>query len=74
MYHYDPGVALEELTDEGAIPDPRHLRDMILRSDLTAEEALEMNRLFLKYQPLFAEAQKLAGAVLKKLAESHRKA
>ena len=74
MYHYDPGIALEELTDEGAIPDPGHLRDMILRSDLTAEEALEMNRLFLKYQPLFAEAQQLAGRVLKKLAESQRKA
>ena len=74
MYHYDPGVALEELTEEANLPDPRHLRDMILRSDLTAEEALELNRLFLKYQPAFTEAQKLAGTVLKKLAETHRKA
>jgi len=74
MYHYDPGVALEELAEEGAVPTPSHLRDMILRSNLTPDEALELNRLFVLYQPAFTEALKLARTVLEKLAAASRKA
>ena len=31
MYHYDPSTALEELSEDATLPNPVHLRDMILR-------------------------------------------
>jgi hypothetical protein len=31
MYHYDPTTALEELTEDATLPNPVHVRDMILR-------------------------------------------
>ena len=31
MYHYDPSTALEELREDATLPNPVHLRDMILR-------------------------------------------
>ena len=34
MYHYDPSTALEELTEEATLPNPVHVRDMILRKHL----------------------------------------
>ena len=34
MYHYDPTTALEELTEEATLPNPVHVRDMILRKKL----------------------------------------
>ena len=34
MYHYDPSTALEELTEEATLPNPVHVRDMILRKKL----------------------------------------
>ena len=30
MYHYDPATALEELNDDAVLPNPVHLRDMLL--------------------------------------------
>jgi hypothetical protein len=68
MYHYNPSTALEELTEEAALPNPVHVRDMMLRRRLTAEESLELNRIFLEYQKSFGEAQRLGKDILKRLA------
>ena len=68
MYHYDPKTALEELTEDATLPNPVHMRDMILRRQLAPEDALEVNRLFLEYQKHFGEAQKLGKQILKQLA------
>jgi hypothetical protein len=68
MYHYDPSTALEELTEEATLPNPVHVRDMILRKRLGPEKSLELNRLFVEYQKFFGEAQKLGKNILKQLA------
>jgi len=68
MYHYNPSTALEELTEEATLPNPVHVRDMILRRKLSADQALELNRIFVEYQKVFAEAQKLGKEILRKLA------
>jgi len=68
MYHYDPKTALEELTEDAMLPNPVHVRDMILRKRLVPEKSLELNRLFVEYQKFFGEAQKLGKEILKQLA------
>lgn len=68
MYHYDPGMALEELNDDAVLPNPVHMRDMLLRAHLHADRSLQLNRNFLEYQRYFAEAQKLARDILQSLA------
>ena len=67
MYHYDPKTALEELTEDATLPNPVHVRDMILRQRLSADKSLELNRLFVEYQKFFGEAQKLGQEILKQL-------
>ncbi len=64
MYHYDPQTALEELQEDGLLPNPVHLRDMLLRAHLKPEESLELNRLFVEYQSHFGQLQKLGKEVL----------
>lgn len=68
MYHYDPNTALEELSEDATLPNPVHLRDMILRKRLKPEESLELNRLFTEYQKFFGETQKLGRDILRQLA------
>ena len=68
MYHYDPNTALEELTEEATLPNPVHVRDMILRQRLNADKSVELNRLFVDYQKFFGETQKLGKEILKQLA------
>jgi hypothetical protein len=68
MYHYDPKTALEELTEEATLPNPVHVRDMMLRKKLSADRSLEMNRRFVEYQKFFGETQKLGKEILKQLA------
>ncbi|MGA2695592.1 MAG: hypothetical protein ABSE92_06000 [Terriglobales bacterium] len=68
MYHYDPNAALEELAEEAILPNPVHLRDMLLRHHLTVDKSLELNRLFTEYQKHFGDAQKLGKEILKQLA------
>jgi hypothetical protein len=68
MYHYDPSTALEELTEEATLPNPVHVRDMILRKKLGPDKSLELNRLFVEYQKFFGEAQKLGKEILEQLA------
>ena len=69
MYHYDPSTALEELTEDATLPNPVHVRDMILRQRLGPDQSLELNRKFVDYQRFFGEAQKLGKEILRELAE-----
>ena len=68
MYHYNPSTALEELTEDATLPNPVHVRDMLLRGKLTVGQSLELNRIFVEYQKSFAEAQKLGKEILQRLA------
>lgn len=68
MYHYDATTALEELTEDATLPNPVHLRDMIMRKRLKPEESLELNRQFTEYQKFFGETQKLGRQILGELA------
>ena len=68
MYHYDPKTALEEITEEAILPNPVHVRDMLLRKQLTPDKSLELNRIFADYQKSFGEAQKLGKELLQRLA------
>ncbi|MBZ5614123.1 MAG: hypothetical protein LAO23_08965 [Acidobacteriia bacterium] len=68
MYHYNPSTALDELTEDATLPNPVHVRDMILRQRLTADQSLELNRIFVEYQKAFGEAQKLGKKILQRLA------
>jgi hypothetical protein len=70
MYHYDAQTALEELTEEAVLPNPVHVRDMMLRKRLSPDQSLELNRIFLEYQKFFGEAQKLGKQILTQLARS----
>lgn len=70
MYHYDPVTALEELNEDATLPNPVHIRDMILRRNLTPERALELNREFQEYQRLFGEILKRGKTLLGGLAEA----
>jgi hypothetical protein len=69
MYHYDPRAALEELSEEAVLPNPVHVRDMMLRQHLSVDKSLELNRLFLEYQKFFGETQKLGKEILKQLSK-----
>ena len=53
MYHYDPNTALEELIEDATLPNPVHVRDMMLRKKLTADKSVALNRLFVEYQKFF---------------------
>jgi hypothetical protein len=70
MYHYNPNTALEELTEDATLPNPVHVRDMLLRKKLTADKSLELNRMFVEYQKLFGETQKSGKAILQQLTNS----
>ncbi len=73
MYHYDPTIALEELKEDALLPNPVHLRDMLLRAHLDADRSLELNRMFVEYQRQFGELQILAEDVLKRLRNAEAK-
>jgi hypothetical protein len=73
MYHYHPAVALEELQEDAVLPNPVHVRDMIVRARLSPAHALELNHNFQDYLHSFVEAQTLARASLQQLAtEPHK--
>ena len=73
MYHYDPSIALEELTEDAVLPHPVKLRDMIMRIKLAPNEAQVMNQEFQDYLARFGEIQKIARTMLEKLATGARK-
>ena len=45
MYHYDPATALEEINEEAVLPNPVHLRDMLLRAGLPGHSWNAVRRL-----------------------------
>jgi len=73
MYHYDPETALEELNDDILLPNPVHVRDMIVRSRLSPDQALEMNRKFQDYLHAFGDAQSVIKPILEELARADKK-
>ncbi|MGH9665362.1 MAG: hypothetical protein ACRD9L_13145 [Bryobacteraceae bacterium] len=70
MYHYDPAAALEELNEDAALPNPVHVRDMMIRRRLAPDRALEMNRQFQQYLQAFGDAQAQARSILEGLVAS----
>lgn len=67
MYHYDPSTALEELREDAVLPNPVHLRDMMLRAHMKPDQSLELNRIFVEYQKQFGELQKMGRELLERL-------
>jgi hypothetical protein len=67
MYHYNAKTALEELNEDASLPNPVHMRDMLLRAHLKPEDSLELNRQFTEYQKHFGEALKLGKDILQRL-------
>lgn len=74
MYHYNPAQALEELQEDGQLPHPVKLRDMILRNQLGPQDAQLLNHEFQEYLSRFGELQKLGRVILEKLSTGTRKA
>jgi hypothetical protein len=73
MYHYNPQQALEELQEDGLLPHPVKLRDMILRNQLGPHDAQLLNHEFQEYLGRFGELQKLGRTILEKLSTGQRK-
>ena len=73
MYHYNPSQALEELQEDALLPHPVKLRDMILRNRLGPQDARLLNHEFQEYLTRFGDLQKIARAILEKLATGERK-
>jgi hypothetical protein len=67
MYHYDPETALEELQEDALLPNPVHIRDMIVRARLKPDQALDLNRKFQTYLEAFGDAQQIAKTILQQL-------
>ena len=74
MDHYDPTAALAALEEDLLLPNPAHVRDLILRTRHEPEQALELNRRFQAYQQAFAEAQRLATGILAEIAQAPQRA
>lgn len=74
MYHYDAQIALEELQEDALLPHPVKLRDMILRTQLGAQDAQRLNHDFQEYLARFGELQKIGRGILEKLVTGKRKA
>jgi hypothetical protein len=70
MELYDAQSALDELKEDAVLPHPVRLRDMILRTQHNASEALDLNREFQSYLSHYGETQKVAREILEKLAAS----
>lgn len=67
MELYDIQSALDELKEDAVLPHPVRLRDMILRTQLDAGEAIELNREFQSYLSHYGETQKVALEILERL-------
>jgi hypothetical protein len=74
MYHYDAQTALEELQEDALLPHPVKLRDMILRTNLDAQDAQVLNHDFQEYLARFGDLQKIGRGILEKLAAGKPKA
>lgn len=74
MPAYDVHTMLEELKEDAVLPHPVRLRDIILRTRLDPEAALEVNRDFQLYLTHFGEAQKVGASILSRLTQYEPKA
>ncbi len=72
MYHYDPQLALEEVTEDAILPHPVHVRDMMLRAHLAPERAIDLNHKLQAYLETFGQAQGIARSMLEELAALNR--
>lgn len=70
MYHYDPNTALKELQEDVLLPNPAHVRDMIIRAALKPQQALSLNKELQTYMQAFGEAQRTVQLILRELADS----
>ena len=70
MYHYDPQTALEELQEDAVLPNPAHVRDMIIRAAVKPHQALSLNRELQNYMQSFGEAQRAVTLILRELVHS----
>ena len=68
MEPYDAKSALDELREDAVLPHPVRMRDMMLRTQLNAGDAIELNREFQNYLTHYGETQKVALEILEKLA------
>lgn len=73
MYHYDPVTALEELREEALLPNPVHVRDMVLRTSHSAQEALDLNRRFQAYQAAYAALSRQGEELLEALVRAPKR-
>lgn len=73
MYHYDPQIALEELQEEALLPHPVKLRDMILRNQLSPQEAQALNQRFQEYLTHYGELQTAVRGILQELVSGQKK-
>jgi hypothetical protein len=71
MGKYDIATALEELNEDAVLPHPVRLRDMILRTELDPQAALDVNREFQDYLAQFGQTQKTGRSILETLS-AHR--
>ena len=67
MYHYNPEPALEELNEDAALPHPVHIRDMIVRAELSPDRAIDLTRKLHTYLHNFGEAHAAAKRKLEEL-------
>ena len=70
MQHNNPETALEDLQEEGVLPNPVHVRDMMLRAKLPAAKSVELTRKFQSYQKAYTDARLLAEMILGELTGS----
>ena len=73
MYHYNPETALEELKEEAVLPNPVHVRDMMIRAKLDPSHAVELSRIFHSYQEAFTDAQNVVRSILEELVKVHER-
>jgi hypothetical protein len=63
-----PQQALDDLNEEGILPNPVKVRDMLFHAKLSPDQSQELNRVFTEYQRHFGDALKLAKEILNRLA------
>jgi hypothetical protein len=73
MDENDVRAALDELNEDAVVPHPVRLRDMILRTQLDANSALDLNRIFQSYLSQYGKTEKVAREILEKLAANKPK-
>lgn len=73
MYHYDPETALEELREEGLLPNAVHMRDMVFRAHLDMEDSVAVNRKLQEFIAHFGEALVKGREILEALSTASQK-